>query len=209
MVTLDGLVLLSVESAWPLNFTVDTSMDGASWTLAATVELNNVILRVIRFDKSPLSLKQLRVNITATMDGYSRIAELSPIYTAASSNSTSNSLSTSSPSSTKSASTGSSTMNPPISTSSRTKSNTVGTVAGVLGGVVGSLLAALCYSLWLLRRKRNEIDTAMVQEVGDGIAIIRTHQIPVDNSSGHTNITNESESLYPLEAGGYSRNELA
>lgn len=82
-------------------------------------------------------------------------------------------------------------------------------IAGVLGGVGGTLLGALCYSLWFLRRKRNEIDTTLVKGMGDGISVVRTHQINVNNSTGHTNIANELGSLYPPEAGGYSRNELA
>lgn len=46
----------------------------------------------------------------------------------------------------------------------------------------------------------------MVKGMGDGIDVIN-----VNNSRGHTNIANELGSLYlyPPEAGGYSRNELA
>lgn len=194
-VTLDGLILLSQNDGWPVNYTVETSVNGASWTLAATVENSNVILRVIRFDKSPLSLKQLRINVTASRGGYTRIAELSPIYpAAASSNST---IDDPLPTST------------PQSTSSQTKSNTVGIVAGVLGGVAGILLAILAYFLWLLRRQRNKIGTTGVDGTGDGIAVDRTQKIPVSNSRYHSNLVSELGGQNPQEVGGYSRTELA
>lgn len=193
--TLDGLILLSHNDGWPLNYTVETSVNGASWTVAATVDLSNVVLRVIRFDKSPLSLKQLRVNVTASLGGYTRIAELSPIYAAAafSNSTTDNPLSTPTPQ----------------STSSQTKSNTAGIIAGVLGGVAGILLAILGYLLWLLRRQRNKIVTTGVDGTGDGIAVERTQKIPVRNSRYHTNFVSEAGGQPPQEAGGYSRTELA
>lgn len=134
VVDLDGLIFLSHNNGWPLNYTVETSLNDASWTLAATVQLSNVVLRFIRFENGPLNVKQLRINVTAAIGGFTRIAELSPIYAAASSNSTvDNPLSTS---------TINSTTTPPTSTSSQAKSNMVGIIAGVLGGVVGILLAA-------------------------------------------------------------------
>lgn len=193
--TLDGLILLSHNDGWPLNYTVETSVNGASWTVAATVDLSNVVLRVIRFDKSPLSLKQLRVNVTASLGGYTRIAELSPIYAAAaSSNSTTdNPLSTPTPQ----------------STLSQSKSNTAGITAGALGGVAGILLAILGYLLWLLRRQRKKIVTTGVDGTGDGIAVDRTQKIPVRNSRYHTNFVSEAGGQTPQEAGGYSRTELA
>lgn len=200
--TLDGLILLSHNDGWPLNYTVETSVNGASWTVAATVDLSNVVLRVIRFDKGPLSLKQLRVKVTASLGGYTRIAELSPIYAAAafSNSTTDNPLSTpGNPLSTPT----------PQSTSSQSKSNTAGITAGVLGGVAGILLAILGYLLWLLRRQRNKIVTTGVDGTGDGIAVDRTQKIPVRNSRYHTNIVSEAGGQPPQEAGGYARTELA
>lgn len=197
---LDGLMLLSQNDGWPLNYTVETSLNGAGWTLAATVQLSNVVLRFIRFENGPLSVKQLRINVTAAMGDFTRIAELSPTYASTSSNSTiDDPLSTSTPSSTRI----------PLTTSSQKKSNTVGIIAGVLGGVVGILLAALGYFLWLLRKQRNHnIGTVGVKEVGDGNAV-GTQKSSVSDSSYHTHVASELDVCAPHETGGYLRNELA
>lgn len=53
-------------------------MDDSNWSLGATVQLCDVILRIIRF-ASPIELAHLRVNVTASRGGYTRIAELSPV----------------------------------------------------------------------------------------------------------------------------------
>lgn len=202
-VNLDGLILLSQNDGWPLNYTVEISLNGASWALAATVQLSNVVLRFIRFDNGPLNVKQLRINVTAAIGGFTRIAELSPIYAAAASSKTANAdpLSTS---------TTSSATTTPLSSSSQSKSNAVGIIAGVLGGAAGILLAALGYFLWLLRKQKNKnIGTAGVKEAGDGIAIGGTQKSPVSGSSYHPNIASELGGRDPQEAGGYPRNELA
>lgn len=184
-----------------MNYTVETSLNDASWTLAATVQLSNVVLRFIRFDNGPLRAKQLRINVTAAIGGFTRIAELSPIYAAASSNSTVDSP--------LSASTPTSTTTPPLSTSSQKKSNMVWIIiAGVLGGVAGILIAALGFFIWVLRKqKNNSIGTAGVEEAGDGVAVGGT-QRPVRDSSHRKNVVNELGGHDPQEADGYSRSEL-
>lgn len=200
VVTLDGLMLLSPNGGWPLNYTVETSLNGASWTLAATVRLSNFALRFIRFDNAPLNVKQLRINVTAALGDYTRIAELSPVYAATtSSNSTAKDpLSTSTPSSTTT--TISST---PLSTSLQKKPNPVGIIGGVLGGVAGILIAALGYFLWLLRKQRKHIiDAAGVKGVGEGSFVGGVQKNPVSN---YTNVAGE---IGPHESGGYSRSEL-
>ena len=203
MVNLDGLMFLSQNRGWPLNYTVETSLNDASWTLAATVQLSNVVLRFIRFDNGPLNVKQFRINVTAALGGTTRIAEVSPIYAAASSNSAvDNLLSTSIPSST----TTMTTTTTPLSTSSQTKPNTVGIIAGVLGGVAGILLAALSYFLWVLRKQRNS--NIGIAETGDGVAVDGTQRSPVGDPLHRKNIVSELGGCYPQEAGGCSRSEL-
>lgn len=203
MVNLDGLVLLSQNDGWPLNYTVETSLNGAGWTLAATVQLSNVVLRLIRFDNGPLKVKQLRINVTAAISAFTRIAELSPIYAgAANSTSDGSPLSASTPSL-------SSTTTPP-SSAPETKSSTVGIIAGVLGGVAGILLVALGYFLWVLRKQRKStLGTAGGMEGGDKIVVDGTKMNPLSESSYPTNTASELGGRDPQEAGGYSRNELA
>ena len=185
-----------------LNYTVETSLNDASWTIAATVQLNNVVLRFIRFHNGPLNVKQFRINVTAALGGYTRIAELSPIYAAASSNSTvDNLLSTSSPSFTTTTP-----PPPPLSTSSQTKPNTVGIIASVLGGVAGILLAALSYFLWVLKKQRN--NNIGIPEAGDGVAVGGTQKSSVGDPLNRKNTVSELGGCYPQEAGGYSRSEL-
>lgn len=184
-------MLLSNNNGWPLNYTVETSLNGASWTLAATVKLSDVVLRIIRFDNGPLHLKQLRITVTAALNGYTRISELAPIYAAAANSTIA--YSSSQPSST-----------------SGTKSNIAEIIAGVLGGVAGILLAALGYFLWLLRKRRNSaIDTAGIQGAEDEIPIGGTQTSSVNYSSEYTNVTSELGIRSPQEVNGYSVNELA
>lgn len=196
MVNLDGLVLLSQNDGWPLNYTVETSPDGASWTSAATVELSNVVLRLIKFDNSPLKVKQLQINVTAAINAYTRIAELSPIYAAGA-----NSTSDDSPLSTLIQS---SSTTAPTSSTRETKSSTVGIIAGFLGGVVAFLVVALGYFVWLQRKS-----TVKVKGAGEKTGVDSTQKNPLSESSYQTVIRSELRGWDPQEAGGYSRNELA
>lgn len=157
-------MLLSNTDGWPLNYTVETSMDDSNWSLGATVQLCDVILRIIRF-ASPIELAHLRVNVTAPRGGYTRTAELSPVYAARSLNSTPPppTHSPSSSSTTTFTAHPPSATNPPSASSSsgintaavQKKSNNMGIVAGVLGGLAAILLGALAYFLWLLRKRKN------------------------------------------------------
>lgn len=220
VVNLDGITLLSGSDGWILNYTVETTPDGASWNLAATVELSNVVLRFIRFENGPLNVKQLRVIITAAMAGYSRISELSPVYAAASisttdpltisTTSTHSSTSTSATTATTAAAAAAITNTPPQA-SSGTKSNTVGIIAGVLGGLTGILLAVLAFSIWLLRKQRNSLVGTGVKGTGHTGAVAgdATQKSPVSGFSYHSNVASELAGQHPEEAGGYPRTELA
>lgn len=199
MVNLDGLVLLSQNDGWPLNYTVETSPDGASWTLAATVELSNVVLRLIKFDNNPLKVKQLQINVTAAINAYTRIAELSPIYAAGA-----NSTSDDSPLSTLIQS---SSTTAPTSSTRKTKPSTVGIIAGFLGGVVAFLVVALGYFVWLQRK--STVNAAGVKGAGEKTGVDGTQKNPLSESSYQTIIRSELRGWDPQEAGGYSRNELA
>lgn len=175
---------------------METSPDGASWTLAATVELSNVVLRLIKFDNNPLKVKQLQINVTAAINAYTRIAELSPIYAAGA-----NSTSDDSPLSTliQSSSTTSSTR--------KSKPSTVGIIAGFLGGVVAFLVVALGYFVWLQRK--STVNAAGVKGAGEKTGVDGTQKNPLSESSYQTIIRSELRGWDPQEAGGYSRNELA
>lgn len=108
-------MLLSNEDGWPVNYTVEKSLAGSTWSLGAKAEFGDVILLSIRFS-SPRKIKQIRPNVTTDQSGYTRIAELSPIYAAVelASNSTISPSSSSTPS------------------TWRQKSHTIDIIAGVL-----------------------------------------------------------------------------
>lgn len=185
VVNLDGIMLLSGgkvsgSDGWILDYTVETSLDGVTWNLSATVQRNNLVLRLIRFDDGPLNVKHLRVIITAAKDSFSRILELSPVY--AVSNSSTNPL-------------GASTTTPPP-VSSKTKSNTMEIVASLLGGLAGILLGLLAYVLWLLRKQRNG-------GVGD------PQKRPVGDFSFHKPVVSELGNHHPDSVTTYPRSELA
>lgn len=207
-VNLDGIMLLSGSDGWILDYTVETSQDGVSWNLSATIKRSSVVLRFIRFDNGPLlKVKQLRVIITAAMAGYSRISELSPVY--AVSNSTTN------PPSPSTATTTTTTTAPPTPSpvTSKTKSNTVGIIAGVLGGLVGILLGVLAYLLWLLRKQRKQrngdtIGTG-VEGAGQAVAVGAPQKSPVSGFSFNTNVASELGGQHPESFDRYPRTELA
>lgn len=205
-VNLDGIMLLSSSDGWILDYTVETSQDGVSWNLSATVKSSSVVLRFIRFDNGPLlKVKQLRVIITAAMAGYSRISELSPVY--AVSNSTTN------PPSPSTAATTTTTTTPPPTPSpvtSRTRSNTVGVIAGVLGGLAGILLGVLAYLLWLLRKQRKQRNGGTgVEGAGQAVAVGDPRKSPVSGFSFNTNVASELGGQHPESYGRYPRTELA
>lgn len=206
-VNLDGIMLLSGSDGWILDYTVETSQDGVSWNLSATVKGSSVVLRFIRFDNGPLlKVKQLRVIITAAMAGYSRISELSPVYAVSNS-------STNPPSPSTAATTTTTTTTTPPPVTSRTKSNTVGIIAGVLGGLAGILLGALAYFLWLLRkqRKQRNVDTigTGVEGAGQAVAVGDPQKSPVSGFSFNTNVASELGGQHPESFGRYPRTELA
>lgn len=163
-------MLLSQNDGLPLNYTVETTLKGAGWTLAATVALSDFVLRFIRFDIGPLNLKQLRITVTAAMGAYTRIAELAPIYVVAANSTSDNS---SLPASTPSSYTASKmiTTQPSSCTTTTMMLNALGIVAGFFGGVAGILLAPSGYFLWLLRKRSiSTMDTAKAER--DVIAIL-------------------------------------
>ena len=208
---MDGITLLSGSDGWILNYTVDTSLDGASWNLAATVELSNTVLRFIRFDKGPLKVKQLRINITAAQNEYSRIMELLPVYAAAASISATDTRvsSTSTAKATTAAVTTTPISNTPSPATAGAKSNTAEIVAGVLGGLAAILLGALAYFLWLLRKQRNSVLGTGVEGMGQGVAVLDgSLKNTVSPISYHSNVASEIGGQHPQEAGGYPRIEL-
>lgn len=211
-VNLDGIILLSGSDGWILDYTVETSQDGVSWNLSATIKRSSVVLRFIRFDNGPLlKVKQLRVIITAAMAGYSRISELSPVY--AVSNSTTNPPSPSTAATTTTTTTTTTPPPTPSPVTSRTRSNTVGVIAGVLGGLAGILLGVLAYFLWLLRKQRKQrngdtIGTG-VEGAGQAVAVGDPQKSPVSGFSFNTNVASELGGQHPESFGGYPRTELA
>ncbi|WP_107070254.1 family 78 glycoside hydrolase catalytic domain [Streptomyces sp. AcH 505] len=75
-VTLDSVALVSHPDGVPTDFTVQT-WDGSQWTTEATVEGNSALDLRIPFN-DPVTTTQVRVVITGTHDGWSRVAELAP-----------------------------------------------------------------------------------------------------------------------------------
>ena len=216
VVNLDGITLLSGSDGWILNYTVDTSLDGASWNLAATVELSNTVLRFIRFDNGPLKVKQLRISITAAQNEYSRIMELLPVYAAASISATDpRATSTSTHSSASTARTTTATVtktpisNTPSPATSGAESNTVKIVAGVLGGLAAILLGTLAYFVWLLRTQRNSVVGTGDEGTGQGVAVLDgSLKNTVSGFSYHSNVASGIGGQDLQEAGGYPRMEL-
>lgn len=193
MVKLDGIMLLSGTDGWLQDYTVETSLDGLSWNLSATVKASTVVLRYIKFDNGPLDSRKLRVTITAAMNDFSRIHELSPVYAAVSAD-TITTKSSPSPSPSPSPSTTTTTTTTPITTpavaeaeappappspvntSKKTKPNMAEVIAGVLAGLAGILLGLQAYILWLLRKKQqmngsNMISTYM-STTGVGVGVV-------------------------------------
>ncbi|MCM2411153.1 family 78 glycoside hydrolase catalytic domain [Streptomyces sp. RKAG290] len=74
-VTLHGIGLTSVSDGVPTDFTVQ-AWDGSQWVTAATVAHNSVAERWIPFD-SAVTTAKVRVVVTGTQDGFTRIAGIS------------------------------------------------------------------------------------------------------------------------------------
>ncbi|MEW1687571.1 family 78 glycoside hydrolase catalytic domain [Streptomyces sp. NPDC091265] len=74
-VTLHGIGLTSVSDGVPTDFTVQ-AWDGSQWVTAATVAHNSVTERWIPFD-SAMTTAKVRVVVTGTQDGFTRIAGVS------------------------------------------------------------------------------------------------------------------------------------
>ena len=171
-------MLLSGSDGWIQDYTVETSLDGVSWNLSATVKRSTVVLRYIKFDNGPLNAKQLRVIITAAQRGYSRICELSPVYAVSTNSTTNNPLETSSTTTKSSPSLSTTTtelmttLAPPSPVnSSKTKPNTAEIIAGVLAGLAGILLGLQAYILWLLRKKQSNGGNISTYSTGVGVGI--------------------------------------
>lgn len=195
VVRLDGIMLLSGGNAdWIQDYTVETSLNGVTWNLSATVQRNSAILRFIRFDNGPLNVKLLRVIITAARKEYSRISELLPVYAVSNSSTNSHGASTITNSSPSKAPTWTTQLMPnPRPVSSKTKSDMLEIVASVLGGLAGILLGLLAYLLWLLKK----------QSVGD------TQKLPLRGFSFDTPVVSELEHQHTEPLPTYTRSELA
>jgi alpha-L-rhamnosidase len=74
--TLTGVGFASMSDGVPTDFTVQT-WDGANWVTQATVSGNSQLYRWIPF-AARVTTTQVRVAVTGTQDGYTRIAELTP-----------------------------------------------------------------------------------------------------------------------------------
>jgi alpha-L-rhamnosidase len=74
--TLTGVGFASFSDGVPTDFTVQT-WDGANWVTQAAVSGNSQLYRWIPFS-SPVTTTQVRLVVTATQDGFTRIAELTP-----------------------------------------------------------------------------------------------------------------------------------
>ncbi len=75
-VSLHGVGFASISDGVPTDFTVQ-AWDGSQWVTEATVSGNSSLGRWIPF-ASPVTTTQVRVVVTGTQDGFTRIAELSP-----------------------------------------------------------------------------------------------------------------------------------
>jgi alpha-L-rhamnosidase len=75
-VALKGVAFVSMSDGVPTDFTVQT-WDGTQWTTRASVTGNSSVSRWVPF-AAPVTTTQVRVVVTGTQDGFSRIAELSP-----------------------------------------------------------------------------------------------------------------------------------
>jgi alpha-L-rhamnosidase len=73
---LTGVGFASFSDGVPTDFTVQT-WDGANWVTQAAVSGNSQLYRWIPFS-SPVTTTQVRLVVTATQDGFTRIAELTP-----------------------------------------------------------------------------------------------------------------------------------
>jgi alpha-L-rhamnosidase len=75
-VPLTGVGFASISDGVPSAFTVQT-WDGTQWVTQASVTGNTALYRWIPF-ASPVSSTQVRLTVTATADGFTRVAELTP-----------------------------------------------------------------------------------------------------------------------------------
>jgi alpha-L-rhamnosidase len=75
-VSLSGVGFASFADGVPTEFTVQT-WDGSQWTTQATVTGNSQVYRWIPFTAT-VSTTQVRLVVTATQDGFTRVAELTP-----------------------------------------------------------------------------------------------------------------------------------
>jgi len=76
LAALTGVGFISFPDGAPTDFSVQT-WDGANWVTQATVSGNTQVYRWIPF-AAPVTTTQVRVVVTATQDGFTRVAELTP-----------------------------------------------------------------------------------------------------------------------------------
>jgi alpha-L-rhamnosidase len=74
--TLTGVGFASFADGVPTDFTVQTQ-NGSTWVTQAAISGNSAVYRWIPF-ASPVTTGQVRVVVTGTQDGFTRIAELTP-----------------------------------------------------------------------------------------------------------------------------------
>jgi alpha-L-rhamnosidase len=75
-VPLHGVGFASFPDGVPVDFTVQT-WDGAQWVTQADVSGNSSVYRWIPF-ATEVTTTQVRLTVTATQDGFTRVAELTP-----------------------------------------------------------------------------------------------------------------------------------
>ncbi|SEO80149.1 alpha-L-rhamnosidase [Actinacidiphila rubida] len=75
-VALHGVGFASFSDGVPVDFTVQT-WDGSAWVTQATVTGNSSVYRWVPFT-SAVTTTQVRLTVTATQDGFTRVAELTP-----------------------------------------------------------------------------------------------------------------------------------
>lgn len=147
-VTLAGILILSGEDGWILEYTVET-YNGTSWTTVADIGNATSPIQLIYFP-GPVMARKVRINVTQDQPGvnnageYTRIHEVYPLFATASSSASSTSGGSSASSSTSTSATDKST--------SKKHSNAGAIAAGVIGGVVAAIIVVLAGFLTFRKR---------------------------------------------------------
>lgn len=169
-VTLTGIIILSTEFGWLLNYTVET-YNGSDWTTAADICNTTGPIQLVNF-LGPAIARKVRINVTqdqpGSIDGieYTRINEVFPLFDSSSSASSSTStLATNK--STPTSATNKSTSTSDTDQSKSIKCSNAGTIAGgVIAGMVAIILAA---PAWLfVFRKMGDKGRSDLPELASG-----------------------------------------